>query len=112
MNKYDFMVIATALLISLLLFLTFKSNNSEYAYVYYENKLVKTIKLDDNNEYEVNGYNGKVLIEVKDGKLRVKEENSPLHICCKQGFTNSGSIVCLPNKIVINFKDDLDTRTG
>ena len=112
MNKYDFIVITTALLISLLLFITFKSSNSNYAYVYYESKLIKTIDLNSNNEYEIDGYNGKVLIEVKNGKLRVKEENSPLHICSKQGFTNSGSIVCLPNKIVINFRDDLDTRTG
>ena len=43
------------------------------------------------------------------------EEESPLHLCSKQGFIEESyeSIVCLPNKIVIKIsskkKKDLDT---
>lgn len=108
MNQYDFKLILLILVISILLliFTNLKSNN--YAYVYYDNKLVLEIDLTKNDTYKVEGYNGDVLIEVKENKLRVYKENSPLHICSSEGFKNSGSIVCLPNKIVINFEDKED----
>jgi len=113
MNRSDIKLIIILLFISiiLLLFLRIKDNN--YAYVYYDNSLVLKIDLKDDNTYKVDGFNGEVIIEVKDNRLRVLEENSPLHICSKQGFTNNGSIVCLPNKIVITFdNENLDTIVG
>lgn len=112
MNKYDFKVIAITLLIAILSFLVLKTRESSYAYVYYDNNLIKTIDLRVNKEYIVNGFNGDVKIVVNDNKLKVEEENSPLHICSKQGYMNKGTIVCLPNKIVINFNDELDARIG
>ncbi len=113
MNKYDYIFISIILVISIILFILLNNNSSNYAYVYYDNNLVNTIPLNINKEYEVDGYNGKVILEVSNNKLRVKEEISPLHICSKQGWMNRGTIVCLPNKIVINFENDyLDVRTG
>lgn len=113
MNKYDFILISIVLVISIVLIILFNSGSSEYAYVYYDGNLISTINLNVNSEYELAGYNGKVIIEVENKKLRVKEEISPLHICSKQGWMNSGTIVCLPNKIVINFESDsLDARIG
>ena len=46
------------------------------------------------------------LFEVKDNKIRVKEEVSPRHLCSKEGY--SDVIVCLPNKIIVkvNRKDN------
>lgn len=113
MNKSDLKLIICVLVFSIifLLFSNFKKNN--YAYVYYDNDLVLKINLSKDDNYKVEGYNGEVLIEVKNNKLRVYKENSPLHICSKQGFTNTGSIVCLPNKIVINFQSkELDAVIG
>ena len=47
-------------------------------------------------------------IEVKNKKIRVITENSPLHLCSKQGFISKSyeTIVCLPNKIVIKIEND------
>ena len=110
MNKSDLKFIIIILIASLVLFLVSRIDNSNSASVYYDNNLVLQIDLSKDNIYDVEGFNGNVEIEVKDGKLRVKEEDSPLHICSKQGFMNRGSIVCLPNKIVINFdNNELDT---
>lgn len=110
MNKSDIKLILIILIFSFLLLLFTSKDNSNYAFVYYDNKEVLRIDLSINENYTVEGFNGEVLIEVKDNKLRVIKEESPLHICSKQGFMNSGSIVCLPNKIVITFSnDDLDT---
>lgn len=110
MNKNDIILIITITLITTLLFLV-PTRNSNYAYVYYESTLIKEISLDKDDKYIVQGYNGDVVIEVKNKKIRVVDENSNNHLCSKQGFTNSIPIVCLPNKIVIDFSNDnnLDT---
>lgn len=115
MNKRDIMLISVVLIIAIIFIfikkISFKESN--YAYVYYENKEILEIDLNINDTYIVNGYNGDVVIEVLNKKIRVKEENSPLHICSKQGFvSDSTPIICLPNKIVIKIeeKEELDTR--
>ena len=113
MNKSDLKFILIILILSLILFLVSKIDTSNSASIYYDNNLILQIDLSKDNVYDVEGYNGNVVIEVKEGKLRVKEEESPLHICSKQGFMNRGSIVCLPNKIVINFdNNELDAIVG
>ena len=114
MNKYDKILIMIVFIIALLFIFVKKinNNNSNYAYVYYENKEVLSINLNTNDTYTVNGYNGEVVIEVKDRMLRVKEENSPLHICSKQGYVSKGSIICLPNKIVIKLDNEIDGVVG
>ena len=111
MNKYDLILILTLIFISSFMFSFFKEE--EYAKVYYDNKLILTIDLKKDNTYEVDGYNGKVKMRVKNNKLKVIEENSTYHICSKQSYTNKGTIVCLPNKIIIEFQSDkLDTVVG
>lgn len=117
MNKYDKRLIWIVLLFVLILLsikLIFKSD-SNYAYVYYENKVILEIDLRINKEYIVDGYNGEVLIEVRDRKIRVEKETSPLHICSKQGYVSDNTpIICLPNKIIIkieNKNSNLDAVT-
>lgn len=113
MNKSDLKLILLVLVFSIILLLFIKIDKNNYAYVYYDNELVLKIDLNIEEDYKVEGYNGEVLIEVRDNKLRVSKENSPLHICSRQGWTTSGSIVCLPNKIVINFdSQELDAIVG
>jgi hypothetical protein len=118
MNRYDFILISVILFLCLL-FLGITYINGEkdanVAYVYYDNKLVKTIdlRIDETKEYIVKGYNGDVVIETKKNQIRVKEEKSPLNLCSKQGFISSSleTIVCLPNKVVIKIEssnDELD----
>ena len=113
MNKSDIKLILIILIFSFLLLIFMNNDKSNYAYVYYDNKEVLKIDLSVNKNYSVEGFNGEVLIEVKDNKLRVSKEDSPLHICSKQGWTERGQIVCLPNKIVITFEaQELDAVIG
>ena len=109
MNKKDILLILITLLVSgVLIFI----NKLNYAYVYYENKVIKEIDLSINDTYTVKGYNGSVVIEVKDNMIRVKEETSKYHICSKQGFVKDNTpIICMPNKIIIkmDYKENLDS---
>ena len=120
MNKSDIKLIIIILLIAitvLFVIAIIDKNNSKEALVYYDNNLVLTIDLNESEEkiYIVDGFNGEVKIIAGNGKIKVDEEESPLHLCSKQGFIEESyeSIVCLPNKIVIKIsskkKKDLYT---
>lgn len=114
MNKKDvvfFICLFLIILVSFLL-LTTAGNNVETASVYYDNKKILTMDLSIDKKYEVNGDNGKVIVEVLNKKIRVIEETSNKNLCSKQGFIEKSyeMIICLPNKIYIKFdtKSELD----
>ncbi len=113
MNKSDIKLIISLIIILIICFslIYFKDNDkSKQALVYYEDKLVLTIDLTikGDHEYRVTGYNGDILIKTSDNKIKVEEENSPNHICSKQGYIENSYevLVCLPNKVVIKIEDN------
>lgn len=117
MNNDDLKLVSILLIIVSIFLIGFKlidKKENKKAIVYYENKEVLIIDLNKNKNYVVDGFNGKVNIVVKDGKIKVDEEKSPLHLCSKQGYISSTyeTIVCLPNKITIKIEandNSLDT---
>ena len=113
MNKNDIRLVLSLFIFVVLIFLFiyFNKEDGTIAEVYYEDDLILTIDLNIDNEYVVEGELGDVVIEVVNGMVRVKEENSPLHICSKEGFIGDSSrtLICLPNKIIIKItSNDLD----
>lgn len=114
MNKNDIKLIVIILFLSIfcILMINLIKKDSSVALVYYNNEKIKEINLNIDDKYEVTGYNGKVILEVKNNKIRVVEETSNYHLCSNQGFISKSyeSIVCLPNKVVITIKsnDDYD----
>lgn len=116
MNKNDIWLMIIILMISSISIVSFsilKKEENKVAKIYYDKNLIKTVDLNIDQTFTVNGYNGEIYIEVKNEKIRVNEEQSPLHLCSKQGYISSSleTIVCLPNKIVIQIEsnDSLDT---
>lgn len=109
MNRYDISLVVILVLLVTITFFLRSSDNPKQAIVSYDSNVLLTIDLSDKTyrTYHVNGYNGDILIETVDGKIRVVEENSPRHLCSKQGYIENSyeSIVCLPNKVVIEIED-------
>jgi hypothetical protein len=72
-----------------------------------DGKLVRTIDLSNHSDEQFDiRYRGRTnTIEVKDGKIRVKEADCRDHTCVKTGWLLSSAmpIVCLPNHLVIEF---------
>ncbi len=113
MNKSDIKLIIGLIIILIICFsfMYFEDNSkNKKALVYYEDELVLTIDLNikGEHEYRVAGYNGDILIKTSDNKIKVEEENSPNHICSKQGYIENSYevLVCLPNKVVIKIEDN------
>ena len=74
-----------------------------------DGKTLYTIDLStaENSEFNIE-YNGGVnTIEIKDGKIRVRDADCPDKTCVKTDWLSSSAmpIVCLPHKLVIEFCD-------
>ena len=73
--------------------------------------VIKIIDLKSQKEkytFTVEGEACTNVIEVNKGKVRVLEADCPDQVCVKHGWLESSTkpIVCLPNKLVINFKNN------
>lgn len=52
-------------------------------------------------------------LEIKSGQVRMVQAECPDQICVKQGAISAGSLICLPNRIVVQvLADDLDAVVG
>lgn len=72
-------------------------------------KIVRTLDLSEQKDvvFDVK-YSGRTnTVEVKNGRIRVREAQCPDHTCVKSGWLSSSAmpIVCLPNHLVIEFAD-------
>lgn len=112
MNKNDLKLIVLLIIFSIIimLFINKKDDTNKIAKVYHNNKLILKIDLSkkESKEYYVKGDKGKIKIITNNGKIKVAKENSYYHLCSKQGFIKETyeSIVCLPNKVVIEIDDN------
>lgn len=71
------------------------------ASIYHDGKLLKRLSLKEDREIPLE--DGKMLIEIKDGKIRVLKSDCPRQVCARVGWiAHSGeAITCVPYKTVI-----------
>ncbi len=94
-----FAVLAVICVISMIPLLS--SAPASSAEIYADGKLIKTVSLNIDQEFIVDGHN---TITVKDGAIAVTQADCPDGYCMKRGFCSGGAdIVCLPNRVVIHF---------
>ncbi len=62
--------------------------------------------INQDTTIELNGPLGPTLVEIQEGKVRVKADPGPLQICVRDGWiANSGEwLICLPNKVFIRIE--------
>ena len=65
--------------------------------------VVHRLDLASDQQVAVYGPLGKTVIEVKDGRIRVKESPCPHNVCVHMGFKrNDGDVIaCIPNRVVV-----------
>lgn len=109
MNKTDKIFLVLLVVLSVALYGTIQAlaiastSDQKVAIVTYRDDEVLRIDMALDKTYTVDGTLGDVVIEVKDNRIRVSEENSPYHICSIQGWVEYAKvpIVCLPNHVMI-----------
>ena len=69
------------------------------------------LKTTPDKIFDIEYRDSKNTVEIKDGKIRVKDADCPDRICVNTGWLSSAAIpiVCLPNHLVIEFKDSGET---
>jgi hypothetical protein len=72
---------------------------------------VYILPVDKNTMVSVDGPEGKTFVEIKDRSVRITK--SPCHnkLCVQQGWVKKGSIVCLPNRVVVTIGNHEDNKT-
>lgn len=76
-----------------------------------DGKKVKEINLDKDDTFDLKTDHGHNTITVKDGGIFVAEADCPDKLCVRHGNLKNkyDAIVCLPNRVVIEYKDADDT---
>jgi hypothetical protein len=116
LNKYDIILTIIVSLIAFILlgYILFadNQNNETKAVVYFQNQRVHEFDLNDKSQefFEIEATNGLIVIEKKDGKVRVINETSRNNICSIQGWSNSriNPIVCLPNHLYVRIESSVE----
>ncbi len=116
-TKYWIAILAVALVLcgASSLFLLSGNGEAARAEIISEGKVVRTVDLYIDQEFEITTPTGRNVITVRDGKIAVTEANCPDHYCMDRGFCSGGTqIVCLPNRLVINFlgEQEIDGIVG
>ena len=68
-----------------------------------DGKIVGKLSLQENQELNVRGERGHVIVEVHEGMVRVRDADCPNRICVRTGWRSheGDAIVCVPNKTVV-----------
>ena len=116
-SKYWIALLSCVLVlcIAVSLFLLLPGEESQWAEIWSDGKLIKTVHLLVDDTFTVESAYGANIVTVKDGKIAVMEATCPDHYCMQRGFCSSGAqIVCLPNRLVIKFAGEqtIDGASG
>ena len=104
-TKYWLMIFGAVAAVCIALSLPLlRQDQARFARITSKGAEIKTVDLMIDQEFTVDGRN---TVTVEGGKIAVTWANCPDHYCMKRGFCAGGTdIVCLPNRLVIEFLGD------
>lgn len=113
MNRSDKIFIGFVLILSLLIYglsdFIFNAITSDelQAVVYVRDKEFGRYNMKVDQEVTIAGDLGDVVVEIKDEKVRIQTETSPLHICSLQGWIDKAyvQLICLPNSVIVQIEN-------
>lgn len=75
-----------------------------------DGKVTKTLSLDKDRAFKING--GTNTVQIENGKVKMAAADCPDQICVHQKAIsrNGESIICLPNKIVLKIVSDEESE--
>ena len=73
----------------------------------YNNQIHSTASLSDEIFIQIEPH---AVIEIKDNKARIISSTCKNQVCVRQGWSTRTPIICVPNKIIIEFSDIKNTQ--
>jgi hypothetical protein len=82
-------------------------SKGELVTVTQDGKVIYTLDLsrEENRTITVEYEGRENVIEIKDGRIHMLEADCPDHTCINTGWLDNLPIICLPNKLVIDWAD-------
>lgn len=113
MNRSDKIFIVIVLIFSLMIYISsdvlfnLMTSDDTQAVVYVDDKEYGRYSMRQDQEIVIPGTLGDVIVEIKDERVRIQTETSPLHICSLQGWVDRAyvSLICLPNGVVVQIEN-------
>ena len=98
------LLLSTGIILKAKLGLIWQSEKITEASVYHNGKLHKHLKLAEDQEIIL--LNGKMVVEIKGKRVRVKKSECPRQVCVNIGWIQhtGEAIICVPFKTVIEIK--------
>ena len=97
-------IIAGAAVLAIIFWAVRKGSNAENVIVKVDGNVVYTDSVNKDNTFTVTGYDGGYnVVEIKDGKVYVKEADCPDKVCVNSGGVSDpgATIVCMPHRVVV-----------
>ena len=112
-TRNDIILIITLLILSgaLMLILTVSQKCGSVVVVSVDGKDIASFSLNEDTRYVISGYHGgENVLVVKDGEAYLESASCPDKLCVHMGkISKAGqSIICLPNKVVIEIRGEKD----
>ncbi len=90
-------------LLAVLVFLCVLGGDADIVTVNKDGKTLKVIKLSDTKQPYTVELQGNTLFVERDG-VSMTHADCPDKLCIRQGKIKGGAIICLPNKVTVEFK--------
>lgn len=105
LTKYDLILIVFLIVLTLASFsLWFGGKPGRRAVILVDGKMIREFPLDGKEEVlEIQGVRGLSCVEIRQGRLRMKDSACPNKTCVKMGWIaqDGQMICCIPNRVVI-----------
>lgn len=107
MTRNDLILILTLIIFSLLPLMNFDSDK-KIAIVKVDGEIVRELDLTTEEIFTIETSDGKNILEIADGAVRVVEADCPDKICVRRGaIKNVGEVIaCVPHKVLIEIAGD------
>ena len=103
-TKADIILIILLLLIAIIISITLlNKRNEKIVEIHQNNKLIRRCRLDKDEIIKIDEL---IIIEIKNGKVRMKSSSCKNQLCVKQGWSSHFPIICVPNKISIVIRSE------
>ena len=108
-DKHWIFLFAAVILVCICLIFLFRQFGSQIAVIYQDGRELARVDLSRVTESYTIPLEGNMIL-VEPGSIRMQSADCPDQICVHQGaLHNTGRIVCLPNRVVIEMKHTKNT---
>jgi len=77
-----------------------------------DGKPAYVLPLNEDKTVSVEGSEGKTIVEIRGKRVRIMDSPCRNKLCIRQGWVETGGVVCLPNKVVVTIRGHEENDRG